>query len=118
MDNAQLMSPADIAFGFVTDGVLGTEEARHILGMDADERAVLAEDIGQIEVVLETDSQHTRLSWLQRQLGRESIDPDVFVQYTTERRITNYRDGLGTSVFTDGRHSSPNTFSSDSRKEK
>ena len=118
MENPQVISPADIAFGFVTEGFLGTDDAAHILSMDAEERAALAEDIGQIDEVLETDGQRTRLSWLQRQLGRESMNPDVFVQYATERRTTNYRDGLGTSIFTEGRHSSPYTFSSDSRKEK
>lgn len=118
MDNAQLVSPADIAFGFVADGFLGTDDAEHILSMDAEERTALAVDIGQIDEVLETDGQRTRLAWLQRQLGAESMNRDVFVQYATERRPTNYRVGLGTSAFSDGRHSSPFTFSSDSRKEK
>ena len=55
MDNAQLVSPADIAFGFVADGFLGTDDAEHILSMDAEERTALAVDIGQIDEVLETD---------------------------------------------------------------
>ncbi len=64
MENPLVISPADIAFGFVTEGFLGTDDAAHILSMDAEERAALAEDIGQIDEVLETDGQRTRLSWL------------------------------------------------------